>query len=111
MERQVSSGTPVPAGERRRKPRRRGKPAVNYTSFETYNREKGKAVYKNSWITGKPVTKENVKLLAERGHARRKTENGNSNVLKNGGYRLEHNTETKFPTDTGKTMRVRYIAF
>ncbi|MDR1229996.1 MAG: hypothetical protein LBK61_01200 [Spirochaetaceae bacterium] len=65
--------------------------AVNHIRFETYNREKSKAAYKNSWITDKPVTKENVKLLAECGRARWKTENGNSNVLKNGGYRLEHN--------------------
>ncbi|MDR1231251.1 MAG: hypothetical protein LBK61_07605, partial [Spirochaetaceae bacterium] len=85
--------------------------AVNYIRFETHNREKGKTVYKNSWITGKPVTKENVKLLAECARARWKTENGNSNVLKNGGYRLEHNVETKFPTGTAKTMRARYIAY
>jgi hypothetical protein len=31
---------------------------VNYFSVETYNREKGKIVYKNSWITDKRVTPE-----------------------------------------------------
>jgi hypothetical protein len=64
---------------------------VNYISFKTYNREQGKVVYKNSWITDKPVTKENVKLLVECARARWKIENENNNVLKNCGYHLEHN--------------------
>jgi hypothetical protein len=64
---------------------------VNYIYFETYNKEKDKIVYKNSWITDKTVTKENVKLLTECARARWKIENENNNVLKNYGYHLEHN--------------------
>jgi hypothetical protein len=64
---------------------------VNYIYFETYNKENNKIVYKNSWITNKTITKENVKLLAECGRARWKIENENNNVLKNYGYHLEHN--------------------
>jgi hypothetical protein len=64
---------------------------VNYLYFEIYNREKGKITYRNSWITDKTITKENVALLAECGRARWKIENENNNVLKNRGYRIEHN--------------------
>jgi hypothetical protein len=64
---------------------------VNYLYFETYDREKDKVVYKNSWITDKPVTRENVRLLAECARAHWKIENENGNVLKNYGYHLEHN--------------------
>jgi hypothetical protein len=64
---------------------------VNYIYFETYNREMDKIVYRNSWITDKSVTKEDVKLLAECARARWKIENENNNVLKNYGYHLEHN--------------------
>jgi hypothetical protein len=46
---------------------------------------------KNSWITDKVITKENVPLLTECGRARWKIENENNNVLKNYGYHLEHN--------------------
>ena len=64
---------------------------VNYIYFETYNREQGKIVYKNSWITDKVVSTENVRLLVTCARARWKIENENNNVLKNYGYHLEHN--------------------
>ena len=48
-------------------------------------------VYKNSWITNKPIREENVQLPAKCGRTRRKIENENNNVLKNYGYHLEHN--------------------
>ena len=64
---------------------------VNYIYFETYNVEKDKITYKNSWVTDKLVTKVNVKELVECGRARWKIENENNNVLKNYGYHLEHN--------------------
>ncbi|MDR2658975.1 MAG: hypothetical protein LBC27_03165 [Spirochaetaceae bacterium] len=41
-----------------------------YISFETYNREKGKIIYKNSRITDKLVTKENAMLLVVCARAR-----------------------------------------
>jgi hypothetical protein len=64
---------------------------VNYLCFETYNREQEKVVYKNSWITDKPIAEENVRLLAACARTRWKIENENNNVLKNYGYHLEHN--------------------
>ena len=48
-------------------------------------------VYKNSWITDKLAAKENIKLPVSCARARWKIENENNNVLKNGGYHLEHN--------------------
>jgi hypothetical protein len=64
---------------------------VNYLYFEIKNEETGKTTYKNSWITNKLITQENVKLLAQCGRARWKIENEHNNVLKNHGYNLEHN--------------------
>jgi hypothetical protein len=66
---------------------------VNYFYFEICNREKGKITYKNSWIADKVITQENVTLLTECARARWKIENENNNMLKNYGYRLEHNFE------------------
>jgi hypothetical protein len=84
---------------------------VNYLSFETYNREKWKIVYKNSRITDKLVSKENAMLLTACARARWKTGNENNNVLKNCGYHMEHNVGTKFPTGMVRSMLVRYIVF
>jgi hypothetical protein len=47
-------------------------------------------VYKNSWITDKPVSKEHVRLLVSCARAWWKIENEHNNVLKNCGYHLEH---------------------
>ena len=65
--------------------------AVNYVYLEIENEEKKKITYKNSWITDKAVTEENVVLIASCGRARWKIENEHNNVLKNHGYNLEHN--------------------
>jgi len=64
---------------------------INYFSLEIYNEEKDKNTYKNTWITNKTVTGENVELLAECGRSRWKIENKNNNTLKNQGYHLTHN--------------------
>src|SRR6185436_18686277 len=47
--------------------------------------------YRNSFITDLPVTRETVAELAACARARWKIENESFNVLKNGGYHLEHN--------------------
>ena len=65
--------------------------SVTYVYLEIENEEKGKITYKNSWITNKAVTEENVVLIASCGRARWKIENEHNNVLKNHGYNLEHN--------------------
>jgi hypothetical protein len=44
---------------------------VNYVYFEMKRRETGEVVYRNSWITDKPVTEENVGHLASCGRTRR----------------------------------------
>jgi hypothetical protein len=64
---------------------------VNVFSLEIWNREKGKATYRNSWITDLEVDEGNVMEMAACGRARWKIENEHNNVLKHHGYHLEHN--------------------
>jgi len=64
---------------------------VNYIYLEIKNEKTGKITYKNSWITDKEVTEDNVMHLVSCGRARWKIENEHNNVLKNHGYNLEHN--------------------
>jgi hypothetical protein len=72
--------------------RSEGKPfPVNFFELEIWNEEKEEVTYRNSWITNKTVTKDNVKLLCECARTRWKIENENNNVLKHRGYNLEHN--------------------
>jgi len=73
-------------------PLRAGKDAltVNWLSIEIHD-AKGKLTYRNSFITDLPVTRETVAELAACARARWKIENESFNVLKNGGYHLEHN--------------------
>ena len=63
---------------------------VNWFSVEMFN-AKGKLTYRNSFITDIPVSADNVAELAACGRARWKIENETFNVLKTGGYNLEHN--------------------
>jgi hypothetical protein len=63
---------------------------VNWLSIESHD-ARGKLTYHNSFITDLPVTRETVAELAACARARWKIENESFNVLKNGGYHLEHN--------------------
>ena len=63
---------------------------VNWFSIGIVN-GKGKRTYHNSLVTDLPVTPGNVAELAACGRARWKIENETFNVLKCGGYNLEHN--------------------
>ena len=63
---------------------------VNWFSFEIFD-VKGKRTYHNSFVTDLPVTAGTVAELAACGRARWKIENETFNVLKCGGYNLEHN--------------------
>jgi hypothetical protein len=63
---------------------------VNYLYLQVKNEQTGEAIFTNSWITDKPISAENVELLASCGRARWKIENEHNNVLKNYGYNLEH---------------------
>lgn len=64
--------------------------AVNWFSIEIRHGN-GKRAYYNSFITDLPVTAATVAELAACGRARWKIENETFNVLKTGGYNLEHN--------------------
>jgi Na+-transporting methylmalonyl-CoA/oxaloacetate decarboxylase gamma subunit len=63
---------------------------VNWFSAEILN-DKGKRTYHNSFVTDLEVTDATVAGLAACGRARWKIENETFNVLKTGGYNLEHN--------------------
>lgn len=63
---------------------------VNWFSIELFD-GKGKRTYHNSFVTDLPVTADTVAELAACGRARWKIENETFNVLKCGGYNLEHN--------------------
>jgi hypothetical protein len=63
---------------------------VNWFSVEMFD-AKGKRTYHNSFVTDLPVTTGNIAELAACGRARWKIENETFNVLKCGGYNLEHN--------------------
>ena len=63
--------------------------AVNWFSIEIFN-DKGKRTYHNSFVTDLPVSADTVAELAACGRARWKIENETFNVLKTGGYNLEH---------------------
>jgi len=63
---------------------------VNWFSVEILNHT-GKRTYHNSFVTDLAVTAASVAELAACGRARWKIENETFNVLKTGGYNLEHN--------------------
>jgi len=73
-------------------PLRAGKDAlaVNWFEIEIID-PRGKTTYRNSWVTDLAVGPDNVAEMAACGRARWKIENETFNVLKNGGYNLEHN--------------------
>lgn len=63
--------------------------AVNWFSIEIFN-DNGKRTYHNSFVTDLAVSADTVAELAVCGRARWKIENETFNVLKTGGYNLEH---------------------
>jgi hypothetical protein len=73
-------------------PLRDGKDAmlVNWFEIEIVDGS-GKVTYRNSFVTDLPVGRDTVAELASCGRARWKIENETFNVLKTGGYNLEHN--------------------
>ena len=73
-------------------PLRDGKDAlyVNWLEVEI-TKPDGKATYRSSFVTDLPVSRANVAELVACGRARWKIENETFNVLKTGGYNLEHN--------------------
>ncbi len=63
---------------------------VNWFEIEIRNAA-GDVTYRNSFITDLAVNRRNVAELAASGRSRWKIENETFNVLKTGGYHLEHN--------------------
>lgn len=72
-------------------PLRDGKDAlpVNWFAIEIA-KPNGKVTVRSSFVTDRPVSRENVAELAACGRARWKIENETFNVLTNSGYNLEH---------------------
>jgi hypothetical protein len=72
-------------------PLRDGRDALmlNWFEIEIINPQ-GETTYRNSFVTDLPVGPDNVAELAACGRARWKIENETFNILKNGGYNLEH---------------------
>jgi hypothetical protein len=64
--------------------------AVNWFEIEIVDAA-GEVTYRNSFVTDLPVNAGNVVELVDCGRARWKIENETFNVLKQGGYNLDHN--------------------
>jgi hypothetical protein len=64
---------------------------VNFVELTVSDRQSGKQLYHNAFITNHPVTQETLPLLVDCGRARWKIENENNNTLKTKGYYFEHN--------------------
>lgn len=64
---------------------------VNFIEINVKERETGKQVYHNGFVTNHPLNDETLPLIIDCGRARWKIENENNNTLKTQGYHLEHN--------------------
>jgi hypothetical protein len=64
--------------------------SVNWCELVTTN-DKGKIIYRNSFVTDHLITNENIVDVIKAARARWKIENENNNTLKTKGYNLEHN--------------------
>jgi len=74
-------------------PLRDGKDAlpVNFVEVSVTDRQSGKQLYHNAFITNRQLTNETMPLIVDSGRARWKIENENNNALKTKGYYFEHN--------------------
>lgn len=64
---------------------------VNWCEVTVVREDTGKRFYHSAWITSHELTEETMPEVVAAGRAHWKVENENFNVLKNRGYRLEHN--------------------
>lgn len=64
---------------------------VNWCEVTVVREDTGKQLYHSAWITSHELTEETVPEVVAAGRAHWKVENENLNVLKNRGYRFEHN--------------------
>lgn len=74
-------------------PLRDGKDAllVNFVEITVTDRQLGRKLYHNAFITNHPITEAILGVIIDCGRARWKIENENNNTLKTQGYHLEHN--------------------
>ena len=84
--------------------------AVNWFSIEIFN-DKGKRTYHNSFVTDLAVSADTVAELAACGRARWKIENETFNVLKTGGYNLEHSLGHGKQTLANVLVALNLLAF
>jgi hypothetical protein len=64
---------------------------VNWCEVTVIRENTGEELYHNTWITSHKVTADTVEEVADAGRSRWKIENEGFNVLKNQGYKFEHN--------------------
>ncbi len=64
---------------------------VNWCEATVVREDNGKQVYYNAWITSHELNTKTIEEVADAGRARWKVENEGFNVLKNQGYKFEHN--------------------
>lgn len=64
---------------------------VNWCEVTVIREKTGEQVYHNAWITSHELTADTVEAVVDAGRARWKVENEGFNVLKNQGYKFEHN--------------------
>ena len=83
---------------------------VNWLEIEIGD-PSGKVTYRNSFVTGLPVTRDNVAELTACGRARWKIENESFNTLKTKGYNLEHNFGHGEANLTGVLATMNLLAF
>jgi hypothetical protein len=64
---------------------------ANWCEVTVVREDTGRQLYHSAWITSHELTEETVPEVVAAGRAHWKVENENFNVLKNRGYRFEHN--------------------
>jgi hypothetical protein len=64
---------------------------VNWVEMLVSDKRTGAQVYRNSFITNKPINQDNAHKIGCAGRARWHLENENNNTLKTKGYNFEHN--------------------
>jgi hypothetical protein len=64
---------------------------VNFVEVTVTDRQTGKQLYHNAFITNHPLIDQTTGIIIDCGRARWKIENENNNTLKTQGYHLEHN--------------------
>ena len=84
---------------------------VNWCEVTVVREDTGEEVYYNSWITSHKLTAKTIEEVADAGRARWKVENEGFNVLKNQGYKLEHNFGHGYRHLSAVLLTLLFLAF